>query len=579
MKKVTWKIGGEAGFGIMVSGLTFSKAVSRAGYDIVEINEYPSIIRGGHNTVAITISDEKIYASKKAVDILVALNKESIDLHISELDSSAVVIFDGEAYQINKTSYPSGISLLSVPLLKLAKSVGGEVLMRNTVALGASLALLHIPFQYLRDVLSSQFERKGEAVVTQNVSAAKAGYEFITQQYPKQKLFEFGKVIQSRQMVVTGAEAIGLGAIAAGMKYFAAYPMTPINGILTLMSSVQEKMKFVYKQPEDEIAGINMAIGASFAGVRSMVATSGGGFSLMVEGVSLAGMLEQPVVVIMGMRPGPATGLPTWTGQADLHFVLNASQGEFPRLVVAPGDVEEAFYLTAEAFNLADIYQTPVFVLIDKYLCESRFVCPVFDISKIQINRGKLLSEKEQNGTNTLARYALTDDGISPRGIPGRPKGLFRANSDEHNEHGFSEESAENTQRMIEKRMKKQLAADTNAPEPRIYGDLNADITLVGWGSTKGPILEALQYFSRTKTFTVNYLHLNYINPFPASMVEKLLSGAKRVIDIEGNHNSQMAQYIRMKTGFKIKEKILKYDGRPFYPEEIVEKVTSYVNA
>lgn len=296
----------------------------------------------------------------------------------------------------------------------------------------------------------------------------------------------------------------------------------------------------------------------------------------MVEGTSLAGMIEQPVVIVMGMRPGPSTGLPTWTGQADLHFILNASQGEFPRLVLAPGDAEEAFYLTAEAFNLADMYQTPTFILVDKYLCESRFNAPVFDVSKIKINRGKLLTEEEQNKSPELKRYEVTADGISPRGIPGRAGGVFRANSDEHTEEGYSDEEADTAYKMITKRMQKQKEAEKVVPAPAVFGDQEADVTLVGWGSTKGVALEALKEF-KVQNLKINYLHLNYINPFPTDEVAKILSGAKRVIDIEGNHNGQMAAYIRMKTGIDIKEKILKYDGRPFYPEEIVEEVKKYV--
>jgi len=572
MKKITWKIGGEAGFGIMVAGLTFSKTLSRAGYNTVELNEYPSLIRGGHNTVAITFSDEKIYAATKPVDILVALNKATIDFHANELSDNAAVIYDGEALPLDSSRFSKGIHLFSVPLLTLAKNAGGDALMRNTVALGASLAILGFDLEVLASVLTSQFSRKGEQIVALNVNAAKSGFEHIQKNYPDKKERILPVLTTVKKIVVTGADAIGLGAITAGMKFFAAYPMTPINGLLAYMAGIQEKVGLVYKQPEDEIAGINMAIGASFAGIRSMVATSGGGFSLMVEGVSLAGMIEQPVVIVMGMRPGPATGLPTWTGQADLHFILNASQGEFPRLVLAPGDVEEAFSLTVEAFNLADICQTPTFVLVDKYLCESRFSAPFFETEKIQINRGKLVSEEEQNKMSELSRYQLTDDGISPRGIPGRKGGVFRSNSDEHNEQGYSDEEADITAKMISKRMKKLAAAEKFMPEPTIYGDKNANTTLVGWGSTKGVALDAIGQLE-----SVNYLHLNYINPFPSEKVTQILSRAKKVIDVEGNHNGQMAEYIRMKTGIEIKDKILKFDGRPFYPEEIVEGVKKII--
>lgn len=558
----------------MLSGLTFSKALSRSGHQIIEINEYPSLIRGGHNIVSITFSKEDLRAPYLPVDILIALNKQAIDLHKHELANGAIVVYEGDKYEIEKD--PKSAHFLSVPLLELAKSVGGDLIMRNTVALGVSMAIVGIDFTILSDLLTSQFAKKGEKVITLNVSAAQAGYDFIVKNHTEFIPKTIKKLSPNKQMVVTGAEAVGLGAIAAGMKFFAAYPMTPINAILTLMASVQEKVGIVYKQPEDEIAGINMAIGASFAGVRSMVATSGGGFSLMVEGTSLAGMLEQPVVIIMGMRPGPATGLPTWTSQSDLHFVLNASQGEFPRLAVAPGDAQEAFQLTTEAFNLADRYQTPTFVLVDKYLCETRYSTPLPDLSKVIIDRGKIATEEEQGREKEFARFAFTYNGISPRGIPGR-KGVIHSNSDEHNIYGYSDEEAENTQKMIEKRMKKQATADLAVPDPVIYGDKDADITLIGWGSTKGAALEALKHFKEEGKVSVNYVQLNYINPFPTAAVAKIIGESKNVIDVEGNHNGQMAELIRMKTGHNIEKKILKYDGRPFYPEDIIAGIKKYV--
>lgn len=572
----TWKIGGEAGFGIMVSGSTFSRSLARAGLYLVETSEYPSLIRGGHNTVAITFSEEPIFAPYKPVDLLVALNKETVTFHKDELSEGASILYDGTSYDISDQNLRSDVVLFSIPFGKLIRESGGEMIMRNTVALGASIAVLGLPFKHLADILTAQFSRKGEKVVDFNVTVAKLGYDYILSNY-KDKIKEMlPKQKESPEMVVTGAEASGLGAIAAGVKFFAAYPMTPINALLTYMAAVQVKGNFIYKQPEDEIAAINMAVGASFSGARAMVATSGGGFSLMVEGTSLAGMTEQPVVIIMGMRPGPATGLPTWTGQADLHFVLNASQGEFPRIVLAPGDMEETFELTAEAFNLADRYQTPVFVLVDKYLFEARFTTDVFHPEKIAIDRGKLLSYDEQVKTPDHNRFALTEDGISPRGIPGRPGGVFRSNSDEHNEAGYSDEEALNTAHMIEKRMKKQKMAEMAVSAPLIYGESDAQITLIGWGSTKGAAREAIKRLSE-KNIKCNYVQMNYLNPFPSESLEKILKNAKKVVDVEGNHNGQLADLIRMKTGIYIKDRILKYDGRPFYPEDIIEGIKHIV--
>lgn len=569
--KMTWKIGGEAGFGIMSAGQTFSRILSRAGYYINEINDYPSLIRGGHNIVSVTVSDTPLHASWQPVEILIALNRNTIEFHHKEVIDAGVIVYDKDEYEVDVSKYSSKLQFIHVPLKRTAMSVGAGMLMRNTVALGATLAVLGLPLSYLTDILTAQFGKKGEAVVLQNVNAAKAGFDYVVQNYKlTPKISQREKAEKS--IPLTGAEGVGLGAIAAGLKFFAAYPMTPINALLAYMAAKQDKLDLVYKQPEDEIAAINMAVGASFTGVRSMVATSGGGFSLMVEGTSLAGMLETPVVIIMGMRPGPATGLPTWTGQADLHFILNASQGEFPRLVLAPGDPEEAFYLTAEAFNLADKYQTPTFVLVDKALMETRYSTPYLDQSKVTIDRGKLLTAEVQNAIAELPRYAFSDDGVSPRGVIGRKGGVFRGNSDEHDIHGYSDEDAINTKKMIDKRMQKQYEAEKLVPDPVVYGEKDADISLVGWGSTKGPALEAINELIKQGK-KVNYVQINYINPFPKRFIEEFLKSAKRVVDIEGNHNGQMADLIRMKTGIELKERILKYDGRPFYPEEIIESV------
>lgn len=580
--QITWKIGGEAGFGIMVSGLNFGRTLMRGGLHVFEANEYPSLIRGGHNTETVFASQDPVSAIKKPVDILVSLNKETVDLHKNELSRGAAVMFDPNDFALKEADFSRPVQLYPIPLLELSKNNGGDVLMRNTVAIGASIAIMDFDLELFNGVLTDQFKRKGEAIVTQNKEAARAGYEFVKKNFRNKFTYTLKPVTrQKRQIFLTGNEAIGLGAVAADMNFFAAYPMTPINGLLHYMASIQEKAGFVYKQPEDEIAAINMALGASFAGARSMVATSGGGFALMVEGTSLAGMTENPVVIIYGMRPGPATGLPTWTGQSDLKFVLNAGHGEFPRLVVAPGDVEEAFALTMVAFNLADHYQTPVFLLTDKFLSESRSsidpeVLQTY-LKNTPIDRGKILSENEQAKKDQWDRYELTEDGISPRPVAGRAKGIFRVNSDEHNPDGYSTEDAEMAKKMVEKRMKKLATAQKEAQAPMIYGDHEADITLVGWGSTKGVAKEALSML-RTQGYDqkVNYIQISWINPFPSQAIFNILTGSKKVIDIEGAHNAPMADYIREQTGIAINDKILKYDGRPFYPEEIVEGLKRY---
>lgn len=567
MKPLTFKIGGEAGFGIMLSGLTFSKLVVRSGYYIFNYAEYPSIIRGGHNMVQLTISDQPVDASYTHTDFLVAFNKETIDLHAHELVSGSLVIYDEEHPKLSVMA--KGVRLLQVPFKKISKEVANSFFLRNTAALGAMAAFWGIDIKMLEKLIGEEFAAKPPEVAKSNQAVARAGYKFVKEHYAEYIKDTLRPLrIRSARTVINGNEAIALGAVAAGVQFASIYPMTPISNILHVLAPLQEKYNFIYKQPEDEIAAVNMAIGASFAGARAMTATAGGGFCLMSEGYGLAAMTETPLVIIEGMRGGPATGLPTWTEQGDLRFVLHAHQGEFPRIVLAAGDAEEAFHLTMQAFNLADAYQTPVVVMVDKQVCESGFTTPEFDIRKYQIKRGKLLLKKQAG----YKRYALVKDGISVRSVPGVGNHVV-ANSDEHNEHGYSNESAENRIAQMDKRMKKlEMCAQTDMPQPVLYGPRNADLTIVSWGSNKGVILEAMKYFDR-----VNFLHLTWVSPFPARAVKNVLENARQILNVECNANGQMAGLIKEQTGIGIKHNLLKYDGRPFFPEEIIAKIKKMI--
>ena len=551
----------------MLSGLTFSKLVVRSGYYIFNYAEYPSIIRGGHNMVQLTISDQPVDASYTHTDFLVAFNKETIDLHAHELVSGSLVIYDEEHPKLPVMA--KGVRLLQVPFKKISKEVANSFFLRNTAALGAMAAFWGIDIKMLEKLIGEEFAAKPPEVAKSNQAVARAGYKFVKEHYAEYIKDTLRPLrIRSARTVINGNEAIALGAVAAGVQFASIYPMTPISNILHVLAPLQEKYNFIYKQPEDEIAAVNMAIGASFAGARAMTATAGGGFCLMSEGYGLAAMTETPLVIIEGMRGGPATGLPTWTEQGDLRFVLHAHQGEFPRIVLAAGDAEEAFHLTMQAFNLADAYQTPVVVMVDKQVCESGFTTPEFDIRKYQIKRGKLLLKKQAE----YKRYALVKDGISVRSVPGVGNHVV-ANSDEHNEHGYSNESAENRIAQMDKRMKKlEMCAQTDMPQPVLYGPRNADLTIVSWGSNKGVILEAMKYFDR-----VNFLHLTWVSPFPARAVKNVLENARQILNVECNANGQMAGLIKEQTGIGIKHNLLKYDGRPFFPEEIIAKIKKMI--
>ena len=452
---------------------------------------------------------------------------------------------------------------------KFANSAGGGELLSNTVALGAATAILDGNLSMLKNLINEEFANKDPKVATMNQQAAEAGFNFAQENFAE----NFKKTLTPIEnnipkMVVNGNDAVALGAIAAGLQFAAIYPMSPISNILHVLASYQEKYGYVYKQPEDEISAINMAIGASFAGVRSMTATSGGGFCLMTEAYGLSGMTETPIVIVLGMRPGPATGFPTWSEQGDLRFVLHAHQGDFPRIVLAPGDAKEAFDLTMQAFNLADKYQTPVVLLIDKNICEDDQSFPVFNISSYETSRGKFSSQNLPD----YKRFSLEDSGISMRTIPGTGN-FFVANSDEHDEQGLSNEEAANRNSQMKKRMNKlTTCTKEDMKSPQLFGPPDADITIVSWGNNKGSILQAMKQYNN-----VNFLHITWLNPFPAEAIKNILTKAKHIIDVECNFSGQMAGLIREKTGIEITDKLLKYDGRPIFPEEIAEKINSTI--
>ncbi len=562
MKPFTFSMGGEAGYGIASTSLNFSKLAMRSGYSCYTYLEYPSLIRGGHNVFFTTFSKEKISGPYKTIDFLVALNQETIDRHIENMSKGSMVMHDSA----QKLNLPTGKSLhyVDIPFMSLARSLGA-ILLRDVVALGAAIALLDGDLKILDGIIKEEFAKKGEAAIKRNFEAAQAGFDYAKKYFSLAVKPILTPTKSTKKMIINGNEAVAFGALAGGMQFSAIYPMTPTSNILHVLAPLQEEYKFIYKQPEDEISAINMAIGASFAGARSMVATSGGGFCLMTEAFGLAGMTETPIVVIEGMRGAPATGLPTWTEQGDLRFILHAHQGEFPRIVLAPGDAEEAFHMTMKAFNLADKYQTPVVVLIDKLVCESFQSFAPLDSSKFKIDQGKITYDVIRN----YQRYALSSDGISLRAPAGTGNHVM-GNSDEHDTYGYSTEEIETRNAQMKKRMTKlTTCAKKELIEPKLYGPKNAELTVVGWGTTKGAVLETLKQLPK-----VNFLHLNWISPFPADSVAKHLKKAKKIVNVELNYSGQLGGLIAEKTGIKIADNILKFDGRPFFPEELVVELS-----
>jgi 2-oxoglutarate ferredoxin oxidoreductase subunit alpha len=577
--KISWMIGGEAGYGIMAAGTTFAKACSRGGLHVFINSEFPSLIKGGHNISLVRVDEEEIFSHLETIDLLVALNQETTDLHLNEIVPGGGIIYDGDQINVAKENLKrEDIVLYSVPLTKIIRELGAELLLRNTVVVGASMAVLDYDFGILEVAIRDSFGKKKGEIVEQNVKAARMGYDYVKQNICQECGYKLEPRKAPERMLLTGNDAIAMGAIKAGCKFYAAYPMTPVSAILHTMAEKAKEFNIVVKQTEDEIAAMNMIIGANFAGVRAMNATSGGGFSLMVEALGLAAMTETPIVTVEGERPGPSTGQPTHTAQGDLKFLLSAGQGEFTRIVIAPGDREECFYETFNAFNLAEKFQVPVLVLVDKFLAEDYKTTELFDQSNLKIERGKLLSQEELNKISEYKRYLNTEDGISPRALPGQLNGIHCAPSTEHDEAGFSHEASEalmppETAKMIlEKRMRKLSFIEKELKPPKLYGPQEANITLVSWGSTKGPIFEAMKLLEKDGV-KVNFLQILYLSPFPAEQVKKVLSSSKTVVDVENNYTAQLASLIREKTGVEIQHKILKYDGRPFYPNFIYKKL------
>jgi len=573
VNNLNWKIGGEAGYGILSAGEIFAYACAHGGLETFAYLEYPSLIRGGHNTYQVLVREDNVQSHSSQVDLLVALNKETIDRHLTEVVKDGALVYDSNEKDLRDyVCSRADAGCLGVPLEDLTKQAGGEKVMRNMVAVGVSFGLVKYPYDFIVELIDQVFSKKGAKMVQLNQAAAKAGYDYAQTNFAEKFDYQLKvKINKDQRMLINGNEAIALGAIKAGLKFYAAYPMTPATSILQYLVAQERDYKLVVKQTEDEIAAMNMVVGASFAGVRSMTATSGGGFALMSEALGLAGMTECGTVVVIAQRPGPATGLPTWTEQGDLRFALHAGQGDFPRVVLAPGDPEECFYMTFQAHNLADKYQLPVIVLTDKYMAEARQTVPFFNTESLKLDRGELADTSKLSADARFARYAMTPSGVSQRSIPSQPGGVFAANSDEHDDTGMANEEADTRQAQMDKRMKKLQALRSEIQEPvKLYGPKEAEVTLVGWGSTKGPILEAMK-----KSKNINFLQIRCLEPFPVKEVDTVLRQAKRRVLIENNYSGQLGGLIRERTGIDITDKFLKYDGRPIHPEEIITYVNS----
>jgi 2-oxoglutarate ferredoxin oxidoreductase subunit alpha len=575
-REMTFKIGGEAGQGVESSGAGFAKAFMRAGWHVFGMQDYYSRIRGGHNFYQIRVSEQPVYSHVESVDLLLALTQEAVDRHCGEIVEGGGVICE-ECLEVDCASLDEReVRYFPVPLTDIAMERGGAEVMRNTAALGAAGGLVGFPQEVMANVIEDNFGKKGAKAVEANLRVAEAAYRHVEDQFAGKFDYQLGRLEGAPpRMLMDGNQAFALGALLGGCKFVAGYPMTPATSILQWMATHGERYGVVVKHTEDEIAAIMMIIGAAHMGVRALAPTSGGGFSLMNEGLGLAGITETPIVIVEAQRPGPATGLATRTEQGDLLFVLHASQGEFPRIILSPGTIEECFEAGWRAFNLAEKYQCPVLVLSDNFLANSvrTLEMHALDMAGVEIDRGDLLTEKDLDDLEgEYLRYAYTESGVSPRAVPGHARAVFQATGNEHTPDGHLTEEIEPRRLQVEKRLKKLDVALGEMRGPVHYGPQEAERTLIGWGSTFGPLREVVDGLN-AEGGSANLLHIRDVWPFPAEAVRETLANAKRTVMVEGNATGQMAFLLESFAGIKLDAHVRRYDGRPFSPQYILERL------
>lgn len=565
-------IGGAAGQGVATPGDIFALIFSRRGLHLNAYNAYQSIIRGGHTFLTIRTGIDEVQNLGDGIDLLIPLNQDTMDRHLRLLAAGGACLYNADTIQPGAVA--EGVQLCALPVSALADITRNKVA-QNTLALGAALSMMGVGFQSLESVIAGQFARKGEAVVKENVGIARAGYEYATATFKP-----FARPLpmtENRYAVLSGNTAMAMGGAAAGVKFYCAYPMSPSTGVLHWMAGHGRKAGILVRQVEDEIGVINMAIGAAHAGVRSMCATSGGGFALMTEGLGLAAMAEIPVVAINCMRAGPSTGVPTKTEQGDLWQALGAAFGDYPRVIAAPLDIGDCFTLMHEIFNVTDKFQCPGIVLCDLLLSEGRLsVDPKLLDFNPEIDRGELITSNGAVHEEEYLRYKMTASGVSPRAVPGLPGYTHVVSSDEHEENGvlISDEYTNHAKRraMMEKRMRKVAGIEAAVPPPVLEGAADAEVTLIGWGSTDGTIREARAMLAE-QGVTSNQLQIRWLVPLHGDAIVEILRGAKRTIIVENNYSGQFARYLRSETSFVADGHIRKYDGEPFMPHHIVRAV------
>lgn len=565
MTDVTVVVAGEAGLGVQSASAVLTRQVARQGYHVFAYPNVMSRIRGGHNFTSIRVSDRPVAGIRPQANVVLAFDKLAARERKPDLIEGGVLILDGN----DEPMIDAGRSILPVPMSAIAKKLGGGPAHAGVVGLGALCALNSQPLRALQSLLKEQFEAKGTDVVKLNLACAQAGFDYCREHFrgacpcliPEQTKPE-------KRLLVTGAQTIGLGALAAGVQFYAGYPMSPSTAVFEFLAGKAEEFGIVVEQVEDEVSVVNMVAGAAYAGARAMTATSGGGFALMVEGIGLAGMAELPLVVVLGMRPGPATGFPTRTEQAELLYAADCSQDEFPRLVLAPGTAEQAFYAVVRAFELAQSFQVPAILLVDQYLLDSSWT-----VGELRIPGGEFrMAGRPAAMPHAYRRFEMSESGVSPFLRPGTREQLVCAMGSEHDEAGLGTEDSANRVRMMDKRMRKLAGLKKEAAGLHEFPGRGADKVVLCFGSVFGPVREAVELLGE-EGVEVEMVHLSDMVPFPADELKLRLDAAKRIVCVEQNSTAQLARLVRRETGLSPDEVVLKFDGRPFTGVELAERL------
>ncbi|MCT1913642.1 2-oxoacid:acceptor oxidoreductase subunit alpha [Staphylococcus ureilyticus] len=571
--QVSWKVGGQQGEGIESTGEIFATAMNRKGYYLYGYRHFSSRIKGGHTNNKIRVSTSPVHAISDDLDILIAFDQETIEVNHHEMRKDSVIIADSKA----KPEKPEhcDAQLVALPFTATAKELG-TTLMKNMVAVGATCAVMNLDISDFETLITNMFTKKGDKVVEMNIEALNEGYRLMNEQLSHiDGDFVLEKTEGTPHLYMIGNDAIGLGALSAGSRFMAAYPITPASEIMEYMIENLPKVGGTVVQTEDEIAAANMAIGSNYAGVRAFTASAGPGLSLMMEAIGLSGMTETPFVVINTQRGGPSTGLPTKQEQSDLMQMIYGTHGDIPKIVVAPTDAEDAFYLTIEAFNLAEMYQCPVIILSDLQLSLGKQTVESLDYNKIEINRGETIQsdiERDEDDKTYFKRYALTENGVSPRPIPGVKGGIHHVTGVEHNEEGKTSEAADNRQQQMDKRMRKTEHLLINQPVENNAVHDEADILYLGFISTKGAIQEGKERLEQ-QGLKVNHLQIRQLHPFPSKTIQEAVDKASKVVVVEHNYQGQLSNILKMNVN--VGDKLInqtKYDGTPFLPNEIEAK-------